>query len=107
MQPFTSILCFLTPLVLPPTNAAICTWPKADVLFVLDSTVNVGGMANHKRILTFVDHLIGNMRVSADATHISLVQFTPEMKTEFGFIYDAISQLQSRVNVSQCVPRNA
>lgn len=69
------------------TQHRACYWPpNTDTLFILDSTLNVGTVENHRQLLEFVTRLARQILASPDqGTSIALVQFTPEAKFEFDF----------------------
>ncbi|PAV80619.1 hypothetical protein WR25_12640 [Diploscapter pachys] len=60
-----------------------CKWPSADVLFILDSTFNVNQL-DHQKQIEFVDKVLQSIDISSEDSHVSLAQFTPEARYEFG-----------------------
>ncbi|KAI6230205.1 hypothetical protein M3Y99_01087500 [Aphelenchoides fujianensis] len=94
------IVHFLLPLLFFVDCSAVCTWPKTDVLFALDSTSNVDTTANHRRLVEFARH----MRWGPDGNQVAVAQFTPQAKYEFGFVSNNAEALDRQLNTIPFVP---
>ena len=55
-----------------------------DVAFIVDSSGSVGD--NFKTIKTFVKKFIDGFDIGLDKTHVALVTFSDQAKTEFGLV---------------------
>ncbi|KAI1698497.1 von willebrand factor type A domain-containing protein [Ditylenchus destructor] len=85
-----------------------CHWPLSDTLFILDSTVNVGGAAKHQKVLEFVadvseiilgtKHDGNRVKEELAGSNLAVAQFTPEAKYEFGFLQDTnLERVERRI----------
>ncbi|KAI6213522.1 hypothetical protein M3Y94_00160200 [Aphelenchoides besseyi] len=83
---------------------AVCTWPKTDVLFALDSTTNVDTTANHRRLVDFVRAQSRHMKWGPDGNQVAVAQFTPHAKYEFGFVSNNLESLDRQLNSVPYVP---
>ncbi|CAD5232009.1 unnamed protein product [Bursaphelenchus xylophilus] len=90
-----------------PQAVAKCTWPDADVLFVIDSTINIDSSANHRRLLELIKLELSHMKLGRDGVQISVAQFTPTAKYEFGLSAEGFEALERRINSIQYVPCQA
>ena len=59
-----------------------CRWRKADVLFIVDSTENIGE-ENHRMLLNFFVQVLSKMEREEEEIYVSAAQFTPEERFEF------------------------
>lgn len=89
-----------------------CKWPLSNTLFIIDSTINVGSVANHQKILHFVTDVTKQLffvnneknnlfnNTIKKKSSLSLVQFTPEAKFEFSIIgKNKLKQVEQKINV--------
>lgn len=86
-----------------------CRWPVTDTLFIIDSTIYIGGTANHRKILQFVNNVTKHIffndnnketELLSTESNLALVQFTPEVKFEFGFVgEDNLERVEQKINV--------
>ncbi|TKR88726.1 hypothetical protein L596_012926 [Steinernema carpocapsae] len=63
------------------SNSAFCYWPTVDVLFVLDSTANMGP-TNHELMKRFVAKIVENINVEKSDSRVAVAQFTPKPRVE-------------------------
>uniref|UniRef100_A0A914QFV1 VWFA domain-containing protein n=1 Tax=Panagrolaimus davidi TaxID=227884 RepID=A0A914QFV1_9BILA len=82
-----------------------CRWHNIDVLFVSDSTENIGE-ENHRILMNFFISVLKRLGKDDETIHIAMAQFTPEAKYEFSF--DSLSSrvLQSIKNIPYTPCRN-
>uniref|UniRef100_A0A7I5ECD6 VWFA domain-containing protein n=1 Tax=Haemonchus contortus TaxID=6289 RepID=A0A7I5ECD6_HAECO len=64
-------------------KSTACMWPSSDVLFILDGTMSLDHFQFQKEI-SFVTQTLSKMKISEDGVHLSLAQFTPRGRQEFG-----------------------
>lgn len=76
-----------------------CVWPSSDVLFVIDSTINIDSNANHQKLVDFVRMEIGHMKLGRDNVQLAVAQFSPSPRYEFGLSFDDSDTMENRLNV--------
>ncbi|KAK0413373.1 hypothetical protein QR680_006765 [Steinernema hermaphroditum] len=70
-----------------------CSWPAVDVLFILDSTANVGP-DNHDLMKTFVTNVVDSMNIGSTDSRVAVAQFTPMARIELSLAHGI-----SRINL--------
>ncbi|KAK6011996.1 von Willebrand factor type A domain protein, partial [Ostertagia ostertagi] len=58
-------------------------WPSSDVLFIIDGTLSLDQFQFQKEI-SFISQTLSNMKISEEGLQLSLAQFTPKGRQEFG-----------------------
>uniref|UniRef100_A0A1I7ZCJ7 VWFA domain-containing protein n=1 Tax=Steinernema glaseri TaxID=37863 RepID=A0A1I7ZCJ7_9BILA len=66
--------------------ASACAWPSVDILFVLDSTANVGP-ANHELMKKFVANVVDSLDFEGADSRVAVAQFTPQARTELSLAH--------------------
>ncbi|VDK19789.1 unnamed protein product, partial [Anisakis simplex] len=79
-------------------------WPTSDVLFVVDSTSNVGAF-NFELVKKFMRSVVANMHISSTGTRVGLAEYTPKAN----FLFTLISginkdELDRRINTISYSP---
>ncbi|CAD5224153.1 unnamed protein product [Bursaphelenchus okinawaensis] len=87
--------------------SAKCTWPETDVLFVIDSTINIDSSANHRLLLELIKLELSHMKLGRDGVQVSVAQFTPTAKYEFGLSAEGFEAMERRINTIQYLPCQA
>lgn len=97
--PILSILSIATDFYFVQSSAFVCTSlaSKFDILFLVDSTTNVGNETNHIMILEFIMEILENLDADYEErldlkndwkdfrNMFAMAQFTPDLLIEFGF----------------------
>ena len=91
------LLLFFT-CFLHPTG---CDVPKADILFVLDGSGSIGP-ANFQLMKDFVEDVVSDYDIGADAVRVGLIEYSSSSSLQFGL--GAHSDLHSLLVAIDSVP---
>ncbi|KAK6009779.1 hypothetical protein OSTOST_25263, partial [Ostertagia ostertagi] len=78
-------------------KSTACMWPSSDVLFIIDGTLSLDQFQFQKEI-SFISQTLSNMKISEEGLQLSLAQFTPKGRQEFG-LDKAKSNVEARTSI--------
>ncbi|VDL84760.1 unnamed protein product [Nippostrongylus brasiliensis] len=81
--------------------SSACVWPIADVLYIMDGTLGVDQF-EFKKEISFISQTFSNMKISEQASLISVAQFTPMGRQEIG-----LGQVRSTTEARQALEKIA
>jgi len=78
-----------------------CSSPKADVVFVIDSSGSIGSN-NFRKVKNFVKNVVGSFDISNNTVRVGLVQFSDYAVVEFDLLkYSSTNDVTAAVSALQ------
>ena len=78
-----------------------CSSPKADVVFVIDSSGSIGSN-NFRKVKNFVKNVVGSFDISNNTVRVGLVQFSSSSVVEFDLLkYSSANGVTTAVSALQ------